>query len=217
MPFAIAIDRVKRNTSHRGEFLIVLQHVPWEGPGLITSEAKAPGLCLDVIRLDRGDSIPNSDRVDALVVIGGPMGAYETDKYPYLAEECSLIGELARRNRPVLGVCLGAQLLASALGANMYPGQEAEVGFGSVELTPAAKQDPLSESVEGSVPVFHWHGDTFELPKGAVYLAWSKAYPHRAIRFGSCSFGLHSMLSLTPRHGPAGASTCRSNWQKKTI
>jgi GMP synthase-like glutamine amidotransferase len=171
-------------------FWIVLQHVAWEGPGLIALEAKSRGLSLDVRRLDRGDSIPNPDHLAGLVVMGGPMGVYETGKYPFLSEECRLIAELARRNRPVLGVCLGAQLLASALGANVYPGQQAEVGFGSVELTPEGKQDPLFESIEGSVPVFHWHGDTFDLPNGAVLLASSKEYPHQAFRFGSCAYGL---------------------------
>lgn len=96
-------------------------------------EARERGLSLDVRRLDQGDSIPNPDRVEGLVVMGGPMSAYETDKYPYLAEECRLIRELAHRNRPVLGVCIGTQLLALSLGAKVYPGQQSEVGYGSVE------------------------------------------------------------------------------------
>ena len=162
----------------------------WEGPGLIAFEARERDLFLDVRRLDQDDSIPNPDRVEGLVIMGGPMGAYETDKYPYLAEECRLIRELAHRNRAVLGVCLGAQLLASSLGARVYPGQQAEVGFGSVELTAEGKQDSLFESVEGPVPVFHWHRDTFDLPEGAVLLASSKEYSHQAFRFGSCAYGL---------------------------
>ena len=169
---------------------IVLQHVAWEGPGLIAFEARERGLFLDVRRLDQGDSIPNPDRLEGLVVMGGPMGVNETDKYPYLAEECGLIRELAHRNRPVLGVCLGAQLLASSLGAKVYPGQQAEVGYGTVELTPEGKQDSLFESVEGPVPVFHWHGDTFDLPEGAVLLASSKEYPLQAFRFGGLAYGL---------------------------
>jgi GMP synthase-like glutamine amidotransferase len=173
-----------------GDPWIVLQHVAWEGPGLIAFEARERGLFLDVRRLDQGDSIPNPDRVEGLVVMGGPMGAYETDKYPYLAQECRLIRELAHRNRPVLGVCLGAQLLASALGANVYPGQQAEVGFGSVDLTAEGKQDFLFEPVEGPVPVFHRHGDTFDLPARAVLLASSKQYLHQAFRFGSRAYGL---------------------------
>ena len=85
----------------------------------------------------------------------------------------------------MLGVCLGAQLLASSLGAQVYPGQQAEVGYGTVELTPEGKQDSLFESVAGPVPVFHWHGDTFDLPEGAALLASIKQYWHQAFRFGS--------------------------------
>jgi len=173
--------------STRRQSWIVLQHVAWEGPGLIAFEARERGLFLDVRRLDQGDSIPNPDRVE---VMGGPMGVYETDKNPHLAEECRLIRELAHRNRPVLGVCLGAQLLASSLGAKVYPGRQAEVGYGTVELTPEGKQDSLFQSVEGPVPVFHRHGDMFDLPEGAVLLASSKEYSHQAFRFGGCAYGL---------------------------
>ena len=86
-----------------GQSWIILQHAAWEGPGLIAVEAKARGLCLDVRRLDQGASIPDFDQVNGLVVMGGPVGAYETDKYPFLTEECRLLGELAHRNCPVLG------------------------------------------------------------------------------------------------------------------
>ncbi|HZL51850.1 MAG TPA: glutamine amidotransferase [Terracidiphilus sp.] len=173
-----------------GQSWIVLQHAAWEGPGLIAVEAKARGLCLDVRRLDQGASIPDSDQVNGLVVMGGPVGAYETDKYPFLTEECRLLGELAHRNRPVLGICLGSQLLAKALGADVFPGHGPEIGFGFVELTQAGKQDPLFATVGSSIPVFHWHGDTFDLPEGAVLLASNKEYAQQAFRFGSCAYGL---------------------------
>jgi len=112
----------------------ILQHVAWEGPGLIAAEAQARGLHTDIRRLDLGAGLPRPDDVEGLVVMGGPVGAYETDKHPFLTEECSLIAELVRRNRPVLGVCLGAQLLARALGARVFPGHGQEIGFGFVEL-----------------------------------------------------------------------------------
>jgi GMP synthase (glutamine-hydrolysing) len=122
--------------------------------------------------------------------MGGPMGAYETDKYPFLTEECRLLRELAHRNCPVLGICLGSQLLAKALGADVFPGHGPEIGFGFVELTRAGKQDPLFATVGSSIPVFHWHGDTFDLPEGAVLLASNKEYAQQAFRFGSCAYGL---------------------------
>ena len=168
----------------------ILQHVAWEGPGLIAAEAQARGLQTDTRRLDLGAGLPRPDDVEGLVVMGGPMGAYETDKHPFWTEECSLIAKLARRNRPVLGVCLGAQLLARALGARVFPGQRPEIGFGFVELTAEGKRDALFGPNGPSVPVFHWHGDTFDLPAEATLLASSAEYLHQAFRFGSCAYGL---------------------------
>jgi GMP synthase (glutamine-hydrolysing) len=157
---------------------------------LIATEAQARGLHTDIRRLDLGAGVPQPDDVDGLVVMGGPMGVYETDKHPFLQEECNLISELVRRNRPVLGVCLGAQLLARALGARVFHAHGAEIGFGSVELTAEGKDDPLFGSHGPSLPVFHWHGDTFDLPPGATLLASSAEYRHQAFRFGSRAYGL---------------------------
>lgn len=168
----------------------ILQHAAWEGPGLIAAEARARGLRTDVRRFDLNASVPEPDEIEGLVVMGGPMGVYETDKYPFLADECALIRELIRCNRPVLGVCLGSQLLARALGATVFPGPGQEIGFGSVELTAEGKVDPLLAPAGPSVPAFHWHGDTFDLPEGAVPLASSAIYSHQAFRFGSCAYGL---------------------------
>jgi|SRR5579872_1682625 len=168
----------------------ILQHVEWEGPGLIAAEAQKRGLQTDIRRLGLGAGLPCPDRVEGLVVMGGPMGAYERDKHPFLAEESSLIAELVRRDRPVLGVCLGAQLLAQALGARVFPGHGPEIGFGFVELTAEGKRDALLGPDGPSVPVFHWHGDTFDLPAEATLLASSAEYPHQAFRFGTHAYGL---------------------------
>lgn len=168
----------------------ILQHVAWEGPGLIAAEAQGRGLHTDIRRLDLGAGRPQPDDVGGLVVMGGPMGAYETDKHPFLAEECALIAELVRRSCPVLGVCLGAQLLAQALGARVFPGPGPEIGFGFVELSGEGKRDALFGPNGPSLPVFHWHGDTFDLPAGATLLASSAEYPHQAFRFASCVYGL---------------------------
>lgn len=176
----------------------VLQHVAWEGPGLIGSEAQARGLCTDVRRLDLDASLPEPSEVEGLVVMGGPMGVYETDRYPFLASECRLIQDLVQRDRPVLGVCLGAQLLAKALGAKVFPGHGQEIGCGPVELTEEGKQDPLFVSAGPSFHVFHWHGDTFDLPERATLLASSRQYPHQAFRFGRCAYGLQFHVEPDP-------------------
>ena len=109
----------------------ILQHVPWEGPGLIQSIARARGISVKTYRLDLTPAFPNLEDIGGLIVMGGPMGAYETEKYPFLVHECALISEMVRRDRPVLGVCLGAQLLAKSLGARVFSGPASEIGFGS--------------------------------------------------------------------------------------
>jgi GMP synthase-like glutamine amidotransferase len=168
----------------------VLQHVAWEGPGLIAAEARRKGRRLVVRRIDRGDLLPQALEVEGLVVMGGPMGVCEADRYPFLLQECRLIEDLVRRQKPVLGVCLGAQLLAHALGATVYAGHASEIGFGSVDLTSEGRRDPVLGPVGPSLPVFHWHGDTFTLPAGAVLLASSPDYPHQAFRYGDLAYGL---------------------------
>lgn len=101
---------------------IVLQHVEWEGPGIIAGEAEKRGFEVNIRRMDHEDEIPDADYVDGLVVMGGPLGAYEEEWYPFLSKECQLLGAAARRGCPVLGICLGAQLLARGLGAKVFRG-----------------------------------------------------------------------------------------------
>jgi GMP synthase (glutamine-hydrolysing) len=169
---------------------IVLQHVSWEGPGAIAIEAHARDIALTVHRLDLTPCVPAPEDADVLIVMGGPMGVYESSKYPYLASEGTLIAEMVRRGRPVLCVCLGAQLLANALGARVYGGPSPEIGFGDVDLTIEAKRDPLFENLPDPLPVFHWHADTFDLPDGAHLLARNSHYKHQAFSFGSNAYGL---------------------------
>lgn len=168
---------------------IVLQHVSYEGPGLIVAEAEKRGMCLHTVRIDQGASPPNSDAVEGLIVMGGPMGVYEDDKYPFLEQERKLIATLVQRNTPVLGVCLGSQLLAHALGATVFRGQQPEIGFAPVELTAEGQRDPIFHGVSSPIPVFHWHGDTFELPRGATLLASNTNYPNQAFRVGKRAYG----------------------------
>jgi GMP synthase (glutamine-hydrolysing) len=181
-------ERVCQNDKMRSRW-VVLQHVEWEGPGIIAREAEKRGCEVDIRRLDRGDEIPTADHVDGLVVMGGPWGAYEEDQHPFLRKECELLTAVTRRGVPVLGVCLGAQLLARALGAKVYPGHGAEIGFGLIELAEAGREDSLLTGLGEHLPAFHWHGDTFTLPDGAVLLASSPMYAHQAFRFGSRAYG----------------------------
>jgi GMP synthase (glutamine-hydrolysing) len=173
----------------------VLQHVDHEGPGLMGAALAAAGLRWEVVRPDLGQPIPGAGSMAGLVVMGGPMGVHDTGAHPWLVPERALIGDLARAGRPVLGVCLGAQQLANALGAEVTTGPDPEVGPGRVHLTPAGRTDPVFGPEYGglsdpSVPCVHWHGDTFTLPDGAVHLAATARYPHQAFRWGARAYGL---------------------------
>jgi GMP synthase (glutamine-hydrolysing) len=139
----------------------------------------------------RGEPLPTLEELAGLVVMGGPMGVSDTAEHPYLAGELELLAGAVAAGLPVLGVCLGAQLLAAALGARVYRGEHAEIGPGSVTLTAAGRADPvLGAGAGGELPVIHWHQDTFELPAGATLLASSALYPHQAFRAGARAYGL---------------------------
>ena len=186
----------------------VLQHVEWEGPGLIAEEATARGLSLETCRLDLGMTLPDATGVGGLIAMGGPMGVYESERYPFLDEECRLIREMVDDGRPVLGVCLGAQLLAHALGGRVFPGPSPEIGLGPVRLTDGGKQDPVLGPAGDSFSAFHWHGDTFDLP--ATRNFWLPAQSTRTKRFAragvpmACNFTSNRIS----RHGQRGRATC---------
>lgn len=173
----------------------VLQHVPFEGPGLIAAQAQARGLALDYRHLYRGDPVPRVDEVAGLIVMGGPMGAGDFAAHPHLRDEVDLLAAAVAADVPVLGVCLGAQLLALALGARILSGAAIELGVGSVELTPAGERDAVLAPAGREIPVLHWHDDTFTLPSGAELLASSERCVNQAFRVGR-AYGLQFHVEL---------------------
>lgn len=175
---------------------VVVQHVPYEGPGLIGAEALARGLVLEHVHPYRGDRLPSASDVSGLVLMGGPMSANDDSRYPFLADELRLVGDCVRQGVPVLGVCLGAQLLARALGARVLRGDRSEVGVGEVRLLEAAARDPVLGGLPPSLPVLHWHEETFELPPGGRLLASSAAYRNQAFSAGDCAYGLQFHVEL---------------------
>ena len=174
----------------------VVQHVASEPPGLLADEASARGLTLRIHRMHAGDALPGAEEIGGLIVLGGPMNALEDDAYPHLRLERELVRDAVRRGLPVLGVCLGSQLLAASLGARVTRGPLPEIGFGPVVLTGEGARDPILARVGPEPLVFHWHGDTFDLPSGAVHLARSAAYPHQAFRVGARVYGFQFHMEL---------------------
>ena len=190
--------------------MAVVRHVAHEGPGLVADVLAAAGLAPELVRMDEGEPLPGLDEVgdlDGLVVLGGPMGVHDDDAHPWLADERRLLAAAVDAGIGVLGICLGAQQLAAALGAPVTTGPRPEVGPGSVVLTAAGRRDPLFGPEYGGlgspeVACVHWHGDTFELPAGAVHLAATRAYPHQAFRVGERAYGLQFHVEVD---GPLAA------------
>jgi GMP synthase (glutamine-hydrolysing) len=177
--------------------VVAIQHVAGEPPGTIGDALAAAGLAVDVIRVDRGDAIPAELAADGLVVMGGPMGVYEADRYPHLTDELALLRHALARGVPVLGVCLGSQLVAAALGARVAPAPRKEVGWYDVTLEPGARGDALLGPAPARFPALHWHGDVFDLPAGATPLARSELTPLQAFRHQR-AWGLLFHLEVSP-------------------
>jgi GMP synthase-like glutamine amidotransferase len=174
-----------------------LQHVPFEGPCGIGGWAAARGHRLAVTPLYAGVVPPRPADFDWLVVMGGPMGVGDEAQYPWLAAEKVLIREAIAAGKTVVGVCLGAQLIAEVLGGRVYRNREREIGWMPIQLTEAGRASPLFGFLPPVLPVFHWHGDTFDLPPGAVHLARSDACEHQAFLVGGRALGLQFHLEST--------------------
>jgi GMP synthase (glutamine-hydrolysing) len=182
----------------------ILQHVEHEGPGLLDEALRSAGQPFDVVRLDLDGTVPEAASIGGLIVLGGPMGVHDGDNYPWLAPERALLAAVAGAGKPVLGVCLGAQQLAVALGASVTTGPTPEVGLGRVELTGPGRLDPVMGPEYGglsstTIPCVHWHQDTFDLPDGATHLAATRRFPHQAFRWGANAYGLQFHVEVDPR------------------
>ncbi|MFY8150149.1 MAG: type 1 glutamine amidotransferase [Prochlorococcaceae cyanobacterium] len=180
--------------------LVVIQHLEREGPGRFAAAAGRRGWSLRICRPDRGEPLPDAGEAgQALLVLGGPMGVADlaTGEHPWLAAEVELIRQRAQNGRPVLGICLGAQLLAHALGGNAVPLQVGEppqnlreVGWGAVSWTAAAAEEPVLRGLGASSVMLHWHGDRIVLPPGATLLASTLHCREQMFRWGRHAWGL---------------------------
>ncbi len=173
-----------------------LTHVPYEGLGALECALIRCGHGLARTRLYAGESLPDPDAVEGLIVMGGPMSIHDEDDCPWLVEEKRFVARVLERGVPVLGICLGAQLIAHALGARVYPNAEKEIGWFPVDRMPQAAPSAL-DGLPTRFTAFHWHGETFDLPAGAVHLASSAACPNQAFAWGR-ALALQFHLEVLP-------------------
>jgi len=179
--------------------IYVLQHHPVENLGTIADALEGAALAWQYVRVNEGQPVPRDMKgAGGLIVMGGPMGVYQTERYPWLRDEMALINDSIKRNLPVLGICLGAQILAAALGAKVERNANGkEIGWHPVYLENVAKEDRLCRDLPDTFTPFHWHGDIFELPSGAVSLASSEKTPCQAFRYGDKAYGIQFHFEVT--------------------
>lgn len=176
----------------------VLQHHPIENLGAIAEALEGAALAWQYVRAYEGAPAPRAMKgAGGLIVMGGPMGVYETGRYPFLKDEMALIEDALKENKPVLGVCLGSQLIAAALGAAVTKGRRKEIGWHPVRLSAEARADRLLRGLPATFTAFHWHGDVFDLPRGAVPLASSEMTPLQGFRYGERAYGFLFHLEVT--------------------
>lgn len=177
--------------------LLVFQHVPYEILGTLNPLLKRAGFRIRYVNFGRHpDAQPTLEGYHGLVILGGPMSVYDVRAHPYLKTELKVIEEALQRGVPMLGICLGAQLIATALGAQVRPNRHKEIGWYDVAPTSVAADDPLFAHFRGVERIFQWHGDTFDIPHGGTHLASSLVCERQAFRYGDKVYGLQFHLEV---------------------
>jgi len=186
--------------------VLIIKNIITEGPGTIEDFLRKEDFSFKVVELSSGEVPPSLEDFNSLVIMGGPMGVYDIGQYPHLRIESRIIREAINRDMKVLGICLGAQMIAYCLGSDVYKGPEEEIGWQHIELAGDGIRDPFMKklAIHPSVgdfwrkfKVFHWHGDTFEIPIGAVLLASSELYKNQAFRYKNNVYGFQFHIEVT--------------------
>jgi len=184
-------------------------HVPYEEPGVIATWAEAHGHTMEYTRFYQGDSLPGTGTLDLLVVMGGPMKVFDFHVHPWMQEEIDWVAGYIVSGRPVLGICLGAQIIATALGAEVFPGKYREIGWHTLQFLPCLGGYRICKELPRSRKVFHWHGDTFHIPEGADRIAGTKAFPNQGFIYHGRVIALQFHLEVTPENVSAMVDNCR--------
>lgn len=185
-----------------------LQHVPFEGLGSMEEELRQKDHSITATHLYEDPTLPEPESFDWLIVMGGPMGVYDEDRYPWLVAEKQFIRKAIDEGKTVLGICLGAQLIADVLGAKVLKNPEPEIGWFPIQETEECKETILSGLFAETPDVFHWHGDTFEIPNGAQRLAFSKACNNQGFILDNRIIGLQFHLETTEESAKALINHC---------
>jgi GMP synthase-like glutamine amidotransferase len=176
----------------------VLQHVPYEGPGIMEAWAGLNHCPMSTTRFfEDGYQLPDMEGLDCLIVMGGPMSVIEEDAFPWMPAEKAFIKQAIEEDKKVLGICLGAQLIADALGARVRRNQHEEIGWAPIWLTEKGHKAELLGHMQSELPVMHWHGETFDIPRGAKHLVESTGCRNQAFLFGDRVVGLQFHLEFT--------------------
>jgi len=185
--------------------VLILKNIETEGPGTLEDFLKESSIPYKIVELAE-EKIGDAEKFDALIMMGGPMSVNESDVYTYLSKEEELTREFIRKKKKVLGVCLGAQIMAKALGAKVYRGTGPEIGWIDIELTDTGLRDNLMKKLAihpkagdfwKRFKVFHWHGETFDIPEGALRLAKSDLYPNQAFKYGEKAYAFQFHIEVT--------------------
>ncbi|OGW24702.1 MAG: hypothetical protein A2X59_09575 [Nitrospirae bacterium GWC2_42_7] len=185
--------------------VLILKNIPAEGPGTIEDFLKENNINYKIVEMS-SEALPPVGEYDTLIIMGGPMSVNETDIYPYISKEIELVREFINKEKKILGICLGAQIIARALGSEIYAGPAKEIGWYDIELQENKDTDllitkfakhPKAEDFRKRFKVFHWHGETFDIPTGAVKIARSSLYPNQAFRYGKNAYAFQFHIEVT--------------------
>ena len=184
-------------------------HVPFEGPGIITDWIGEKGHQLHYTRFYEGDVLPDASDVDLLIIMGGPMDVFDYHVHPWMGDEIEWVKEYISLEKPVLGICLGAQIIANALGEEVFPGPNREIGWHNLQFFPSLGDFKICKDLPATRKVFHWHGDTFNIPEGATRIAASQAFPNQGFIYKNKVVALQFHLEVTPESVRELVENCR--------
>jgi GMP synthase-like glutamine amidotransferase len=180
--------------------ILIIKHIDIEGPGTLGDFLKSQGEAFRIIELGAGEPLPEDPKAfKAVIVLGGPMNVDEENIYPFLKPENDFIQKVLKRGIPYLGICLGSQLLAKAAGAHVVKSPVKEIGWYHIQLTDEGKKDPLFAGFRPDDPIYHWHGDMFQVPSNGKLLARGEGCPHQALKVGDNAYGLQFHVEITDK------------------